>query len=86
VTCVLLQIMPDFYHFQHRKVSKRSLSSSSHVHRLLIEEPEVSASIQMLKLCILFSFVAEIFYMELFLLHFMEGVIRFVSCCHSILI
>jgi len=45
VSCVLLQIMPDYYHFQHRKVSKRSLGSSSHVHRLLVEEPEVSTLI-----------------------------------------
>jgi len=43
--CVLLQIMPDFYHFQHRKVLKRSLSSSSHVHTLLSEEPEASDQI-----------------------------------------
>jgi len=38
--------MPGFYHFQHRKVSKRSLSSSSHVHRLLVEEPEVSVCVE----------------------------------------
>ncbi|XP_033750587.1 furin-like protease kpc-1 isoform X1 [Pecten maximus] len=35
------QIMPDYYHFQHRKVAKRSLYSSSYFHRTLASEPNV---------------------------------------------
>jgi furin len=35
------RIMQDFYHLQHRKVSKRSLSPSSHLHTHLSLEPEV---------------------------------------------
>ncbi|XP_069137192.1 furin-like protease kpc-1 isoform X1 [Argopecten irradians] len=35
------EIMPDYYHFQHRKVAKRSLYSSSYFHRTLASEPNV---------------------------------------------
>ncbi|XP_025077514.1 furin-like protease kpc-1 isoform X10 [Pomacea canaliculata] len=35
------QILPDYYHFQHRKVSKRSTYPSSHYHRNLAYDPSV---------------------------------------------
>ncbi|CAG5128733.1 unnamed protein product, partial [Candidula unifasciata] len=35
------QIMPDYYHFQHRKVAKRSVFASNHYHKSLAEDSEV---------------------------------------------
>ncbi|XP_076443592.1 uncharacterized protein LOC143282043 isoform X2 [Babylonia areolata] len=35
------QIMPDYYHFQHRKVSKRSTFPSSYYNRYLAKDPKV---------------------------------------------
>ncbi|XP_014666816.1 PREDICTED: furin-like [Priapulus caudatus] len=37
----LAPIMPDYYHFQHRKVAKRSITSSSHRHHSLRRQSEV---------------------------------------------
>ncbi|XP_055860117.1 furin-1-like isoform X4 [Biomphalaria glabrata] len=35
------QIMPDYYHFQHRKVAKRSTFASTHYHQPLAEDSDV---------------------------------------------
>ncbi|XP_067140914.1 furin-like protease 1, isoforms 1/1-X/2 [Centruroides vittatus] len=37
----LSQIFPDYYHFQHRKVAKRSADFSAHHHRKLRDDPQV---------------------------------------------
>ncbi|XP_059163454.1 furin-like protease kpc-1 isoform X4 [Physella acuta] len=35
------QIMPDYYHFQHRKVAKRSAYASTHYHQPLTEDSDI---------------------------------------------
>lgn len=38
---LLLQIFDDHYHFEHKRIVKRSFSSSHDMHSSLEEEPEV---------------------------------------------
>ena len=44
----VLQILPDYYQFQHRKVAKRSAYPSSYYHRTLARDPRVSTFIRAL--------------------------------------
>ena len=44
ILCFIFQIMPDYYLFHHHHVSKRSIYPSSHIHKPLSEEPQVSYS------------------------------------------
>jgi hypothetical protein len=39
--CLFLQIFPDWYHFEHKKVAKRSLEPSLENHENLLKESQV---------------------------------------------
>jgi len=41
--CLFLQIFPDWYHFEHKKVAKRSLEPSLENHEDLLKESQVRA-------------------------------------------